>query len=229
MQGIERLNLRDFSESVQDYLKAIYTLKERSPDPVATGNLADHLSVTAGSASAMIKKLADLGLVRHERYHGVDLTENGRRVALEVVRHHRLLERFLNEELDVPWDRVHDEAEILEHVLSEDLEERIATKLGHPAYDPHGDPIPSREGHVDDQETRPLAELEPGEGGTFARISDSQPEMLRFLAEQGIRPGLTLTLLHREPFGGAFTVRAGEDEVRLGSDLAHVMRVRPAS
>ncbi len=225
MAASERPELRDFSEAVQDYLKAIYALHERSAAPVATGTLAEHLNVSAGSASAMIKRLDELALARHNRYRGVELTEEGRRVALEVVRHHRLLERFLTDELDVPWDRVHEEAEVLEHVLSEELEERIADKLGHPSYDPHGDPIPSRDGDVEHQRTRVLAELEPGDRGVLVRVSDSQPEMLRYLADRGLAPGTELQLIRREPFGGPLTVLVGDDELALGGQLAQVMSV----
>ena len=214
-----------FSEAVQDYLKAIYALHERTGGPVATGTLAEQLNVSPGSASAMTKRLDELGLARHERYRGVELTEEGERVALEVVRHHRLLERFLSDELDVPWDRVHDEAEVLEHVLSEELEQRIADKLGHPVYDPHGDPIPSRDGVVEAQETRVLADLEPGDRGIFVRVSDSKPEMLRYLADHGLAPGIELQLVRREPFGGPLTVRVGERELALGGELAQVMSV----
>jgi DtxR family Mn-dependent transcriptional regulator len=217
---------RHFSHAVQDYAKAIYVLEERGDAAVTTNALAERLGVTAGSASAMVKRLDELGLVHHVPYRGVGLTDDGRRVALEVLRHHRLLERFLSEELDVPWDRVHAEAEVLEHVLSEELEERIAAKLGHPSYDPHGDPIPTRDGEVSELETRALADLEPGEGGLLVRVSDSNPEMLRYMAEKGIAPGMELEVTHREPFGGPLGVRSGDRELALGRELAGVMRLR---
>jgi DtxR family Mn-dependent transcriptional regulator len=129
------------SPAIEDYAKAIYSLEQREGE-VSTNALAERLGVTAGSASSMVRKLAELGLVEHEPYHGVALTEQGTRVALEVLRHHRLLELYLAEALDVPWDRVHEEAEVLEHVLSEELEALISAKLGNPTHDPHGDPIP---------------------------------------------------------------------------------------
>src|SRR3954470_16509225 len=131
------------SHAIEDYAKAIYVLETRGDEPVSTNALADRLNVTPGSVSAMVRKLAELDLVTHQPYHGVRLTPGGRRVALEVIRHHRLLELFLAEVLDMPWDRVHEEAEVLEHVLSTELEEVIAAKLGNPTHDPHGDPIPS--------------------------------------------------------------------------------------
>ena len=133
------------TSAVEDYAKAIYALETRDDAAVSTTALAERLGVSAASASSMVKKLAEMGLVAHERYRGVRLTPRGVKVALEVLRHHRLLERYLAEELGVPWDRVHDEAEVLEHVLSEELEELIAAKLGHPTHDPHGEPIPARE------------------------------------------------------------------------------------
>src|SRR5204862_7126722 len=140
---------------------------------VNTNAIAERLGVTPASASNMTKKLSSLGLVRHVPYRGVQLTHAGQRVALEVLRHHRLLERYLARTLDVPWDRVHDEAEVLEHVLSEELEELIAEKLGNPTHDPHGDPIPTRELRIEEGHTRNMQSLEPGVSGTFVRISDS--------------------------------------------------------
>src|SRR5437588_940112 len=175
--------------AIEDYAKAIYALERRGGEPVTTNALADRLGVTPASASGMVKRLDELGLVEHQRYKGVSLTGNGRRVALEVMRHHRLLELYLVKSLGVPWDRVHEEAEVLEHVLSEELEELIAAKLGDPTVDPHGDPIPTRELTIEEGSTESLQSLEPGAMGTFTRVSDSDPEMLRFLAERGIAPG----------------------------------------
>jgi DtxR family Mn-dependent transcriptional regulator len=172
----------------------------------------------------MLPKLTALGLVEHEPYRGVRLTERGTRVALEVVRHHRLLELFLVESLGMTWDEVHAEAEVLEHVISEDLEDLIAAKLGNPAFDPHGDPIPSRELTVPADESLSLYALEPGESGTFVRISDD-PAMLRFLSERGIAPGAQIEVLERQPFDGPLYVRVGEDMHVLGAVLARAMRV----
>src|SRR5437660_2311277 len=177
------------SSAIEDYAKAIYALELRAGEAVTANALADRLGVTPGSAPGMVKRLAELGLVEHEPYRGVQLTEDGRRVALEVIRHHRLLELYLVESLGVPWDRVHEEAEVLEHVLSEDLEELIAAKLGDPTHDPHGDPIPTRELEIEEGSTASLQTLRPGDCATFTRVSDSDPQMLRFLAERGIAPG----------------------------------------
>ena len=214
------------SHAVQDYAKAIYAL-ERHHDgaPVSTNALAERLGVTAGSASAMAKRLAELGLASHEPYHGVSLTGEGRRMALEVIRHHRLLELYLAEHLGVPWDRVHEEAEALEHVISEDLEARIAAKLGNPTHDPHGDPIPSPDLVVDEGETVSLGEAPAGARGRFVRVSDSDPAMLRYLRDAGITLGEPFELVDRQPFDGPLTVRIGEGEHVLGSTLARAMRV----
>jgi DtxR family Mn-dependent transcriptional regulator len=174
----------------------------------------------------MLRKLSALGLVEHERYRGVRLTEPGRRVALEVIRHHRLVELFLVESLGMTWDEVHDEAEVLEHALSEELEELIAAKLGNPTVDPHGDPIPSRELQLAETSAPALAELEPGDTATFVQISDADPEMLRFLGERGIAPGTRLELVERQPFDGPLFVRVGRDVHVLGATLARAMRVQ---
>jgi len=213
------------SSAVEDYTKAIYALEDRGAGAVSTNALAERLGVTPASASGMVKRLGELGLVEHEPYHGVSLTEAGRSVALEVMRHHRLLELYLVQSLGVPWDRVHEEAEVLEHVLSEQLEELIARKLGDPTRDPHGDPIPTRELEIDRTVTESLESLAAGTRGTFARISDSDPEMLRYLADRGIAPGDTLEVVDRQPFGGPLFVRFGETVHPLGGELARAMRV----
>jgi DtxR family transcriptional regulator, Mn-dependent transcriptional regulator len=213
------------SEAVENYAKAIYSLQSRTGEPVATNDLADRLQVTPASASGMIKKLADHGLVEHVPYRGVQLTHDGEQVALEVLRHHRLLELYLVEQLGVPWDRVHEEAEALEHVISEDLEARIAAKLGNPTHDPHGDPIPDAKLKIDESTTRSLADLEPGDRGRFVRVSDSDPAMLRYLSERGVTLGDALEVLDRQPFGGPLTVRFGDMLQVLGGALAAAMRV----
>jgi len=213
------------SHHVQDYAKAVYALEARRGAAVSTNDLADRLGVTPGSVSGMVRKLSDLGLVEHEPYRGVRLTDQGRRVALEVLRHHRLIELFLAEELGMPWDRVHAEAEVLEHVLSEDLERLIAERLGNPKLDPHGDPIPTPELEIDERETHSLQELPAGVSGRFVRVSDSDPEMLRYLGEHGIALGDRLEITGRQPFGGPVFVRLGERELPLGGRLAQAMRI----
>jgi DtxR family Mn-dependent transcriptional regulator len=213
------------SPAVEDYSKAIFALESRSDEPVSTNALAERLGITPGSVSAMLKKLDDLGLTTHVPYRGVRLTNEGRRLALEVIRHHRLLESFLADTLGMPWDRVHAEAEILEHVLSEDLEELIAAKLGHPTVDPHGDPIPSADLELDERSTHSMESLKDGEEGIFVRVSDSDSEMLRYLASCGISPGDRFVVRERQPFGGPLFVRFGEREHAIGGQLAGAMRV----
>jgi DtxR family Mn-dependent transcriptional regulator len=214
-----------FSAAVEDYAKAIYSLEQRQGGAVSTTALADRLEVTPASASGMVRRLGELGLVTHAPYRGVQLTERGVRVALEVLRHHRLLELYLAQSLGVPWDRVHDEAEVLEHVLSEELEALIAAKLGHPTRDPHGDPIPSADLVLEEQPTERLADQEPGVRGRFVRVSDADPAMLRYLAERGIAPGDAFAVVDRQPFEGPVFVRFGEDVHVLGGTLAAAMRV----
>jgi len=213
------------SSSVEDYLKAVYALETRLEGPVPTNALAERLGVTPGSVSGMLRRLDELGLLEHERYRGVTLTEEGRRVALRTLRNHRLLELLLVEMLDVPWDRVHREAELLEHVLSDDLAERIAAKLGNPEFDPHGDPIPSRDLDLTERETRSLTEVDVGETVAFVRVSDADPAMLRYLSDRGIVPGVTLRLTDRQPFGGPLMVRHAGGDHPLGGQLAAAMRV----
>jgi DtxR family transcriptional regulator, Mn-dependent transcriptional regulator len=213
------------SQAVEDYAKAIFALEGRSAEPVSTTALAARLGITPGSVSAMLRKLDELGLITHEPYRGVRLTAAGRRLALEMVRHHRLLELFLAEALEMSWDRVHAEAEVLEHVLSEDLEALISEKLGHPTIDPHGDPIPTAELELDERPTHSLEALAPGDRGTFVRVSDSDPEMLRYLAGCGIAPGDRFVVRSRQPFGGPLFLTFGERDQTIGGELARAMRV----
>jgi DtxR family transcriptional regulator, Mn-dependent transcriptional regulator len=214
------------TEAVEDYAKAIYALQHRGGgEPVATSALAERLDVAPSTVTAMLKRLDALELVTYEPYRGATLTAHGEQVALEVIRHHRLLEAFLAEALEMPWDRVHDEAEVLEHYISEDLEQLIAAKLGDPSLDPHGDPIPSANLDLAADHTVSLAALEPGEQATFARVSDSNPAMLRFLDEHGIHPGARLAVVGAEPFGGPLVVEVAGTEHSLGAELAQNMRV----
>jgi DtxR family Mn-dependent transcriptional regulator len=217
------------SAAVEDYAKAIYALQVEGEGPVTNNALAERIGVSAASASNMVKKLDGLGLVEHLPYHGVQLTPQGRRVALEVLRHHRLLELYLAESLGVPWDRVHDEAEVLEHHISEELEELIANALGNPTHDPHGDPIPTRELEIVEGAVCTLDSLEPGQRGRFMRISDSDPEMLRYLADRGIAPGDDFEVVDKQPFGGPLFVRFGGDQHVIGGLLASAMRVEEAT
>ena len=216
------------SEAIEDYAKAIYSLAHRDGTPASTSALADRLGVSPGTVTAMLKRMAELGLVEHEPYRGATLSEAGERVALEVIRHHRLIEAYLAEALGMPWDKVHDEAEVLEHYISEDLEERMSAALGDPTHDPHGDPIPDRALAIaDDDSGVPLAELEQGAAAAFTRVSDSDPEMLRYLAERGIRPGARIAVQEQEPFGGALMIVVEGTAHAIGSELARRMLVAP--
>ena len=213
------------SSAVEDYAKAIYALESRDAQTVTTTAIAERLGVTAASASGMVRKLCELELVSHEPYKGVRLTDRGTEVALEVIRHHRLLELYLAESLGLPWDRVHAEAEVLEHVLSEELEDLIAAKLGNPTRDPHGDPIPTRDLVIEETPSVAMSALEPGATGTFVRISDSDPAMLRYLAERGIAPGECFEVIEKQPFGGPLFASFGDAIHVLGGQLADAMRV----
>ena len=217
----------EFSIAVEDYAKAIYALEERE-GTVTTTALACRLGVTPASVSGMVRKLGELGLATHEPYKGVRLTDRGRTLALEIVRHHRLLETYLAESLGMPWDRVHAEAEVLEHHLSDELEARIAAKLGDPTHDPHGDPIPTVDLTLAADDTQALAALEPGERATLARVSDAEPEMLRYLSERGIAPGTEIEVVDKQPFGGPLFVNVGDATHAFGGRLADSMRVRAA-
>lgn len=204
------------SEATDDYLKAIFKLGGREERMVASKEIADHLEITAASVTNMLQKLAAAQppLVVYQKHHGANLSKAGRKRALEIVRHHRLIETFLTQVLGYPWDEVHQEAERLEHFISERFEERIAAKLGHPEFDPHGHVIPALDGTLPgplpSQEPQALTQLRPGQSARVASVSDKDPGMLRHLAAQGIRPGIRLTLSQRLPFGGAYQVRVGK-------------------
>ena len=213
------------SASVEDYLKAIYSLSRKGPR-ASTTELAERLAFAPSSVSTMVARLAEAGLADYVPYAGVRLTAEGERQALRVIRRHRLLEAFLVSSLDIPWDEVHLYAEQLEHAASEELIEVIAAKLGDPATDPHGDPIPTRELTIDEGGTVTLADLEAGERATLVRVSDSDPAMLRFLAERGIGIGSSLEMLGRDPFEGPCQVRIGDRDHSLGLKLARAVQVR---
>jgi DtxR family Mn-dependent transcriptional regulator len=215
--------------AIEDYLKAIYQLDQEEPEAgsVTGQRIAERLGVASPSVTNMIKRLSDLGLVQHERYRGVELSDTGERIALEVVRHHRLLERYLVEALGYGWDEVHDEAERLEHHISEALEARMAAALGDPTVDPHGDPIPHLDGSVADADTRPLLDLAPGDVAVVRRVSDRDPERLRYLERLGLRPGANLRLLEALPFDGPLRLEIAGAEQVIGRSLGAVIQVAP--
>jgi DtxR family Mn-dependent transcriptional regulator len=202
-------NLKErMSPAIEDYLKAIYTLG-RVQSQVTTSLLAEHLGFKPASVTGMLKTMADLHLVAYTPYHGVELTPAGERIALEVVRHHRLIELYLVEALGYGWDEVHDEAERLEHHISEKLEARIAARLGEPDFDPHGDPIPTLEGTLPAGSGARLADLAAGESGSITRVRDQHPDRLRYLADLGLVPSAHVEVTSSEPFDGPLMVRIG--------------------
>jgi DtxR family Mn-dependent transcriptional regulator len=210
---------------MEDYLKAIYRLSLEM-DTVTTQSIADMLGISGPSVTNMVKRLDDLKLLRHTRYHGVRLTTAGERIALEVLRHHRLLERYLAEALGYSWDQVQDEAERLEHHVSEEFESRIDSLLGYPTTDPHGDPIPSREGIIAPVSTQRLLDLGPGEEAVIERVSDRDPEQLRYLGSLGLYPGETVRVVERLPFEGPIRIMIhGTDHV-IGRPLAAAVHVQ---
>jgi DtxR family Mn-dependent transcriptional regulator len=224
----------ELSTVAQDYLKVIWNAQEWSPDRVSTKMLAEKIGVSASTASESIRKLADQGLVDHEKYGAVTLTEAGRRAALTMVRRHRLLETFLVRELGYSWDEVHDEAEVLEHAVSDRLIARIDAKLGCPQRDPHGDPIPAPDGQVPTPAARQLWECRDGDTATVARISDADPEMLRYFDSVGISLDSRLRVLTRREFAGMISVAiespaapegSGDTNIDLGSPAAQAIWV----
>lgn len=214
------MTVRGVTPAIEDYLKAIYELGGSS---VKTQALADALEVSAASVTGMLKKLSDLKLIAYEKYRGVALTTAGGKIALETLRHHRLLETYLAEALGYPWHEVHDEAERLEHVISEDFEARIAEALGHPSFDPHGDPIPQLDGSLPPSSALPLTELPLGRRARLARITDQRHDVLVYLEALGLRPGAGLTVLARAPFSGPLTLSCSGKDVALSESLGSAL------
>jgi DtxR family Mn-dependent transcriptional regulator len=216
------------SDVMEDYLKAIYELQEESGERVRTKDIAEYLDVTPPTVTSMVEKLADRGLVDREKYKGVKLTEEGRTVALEVLRHHRLLESYLEAHLDYDWSEVHDEADVLEHHISEEFERRLAEALGDPEVDPHGDPIPGADlAPLEAADTRPLSDLAAGDHARVDRVRDRDEEELSYLAEAGIEPGVDLEVVDVAPFG-MVTVLVDGDEQSLPESVARSIRVGEA-
>jgi DtxR family Mn-dependent transcriptional regulator len=215
------------SQAIEDYLKAIYALQQDAGTPVSTSAVAERMGVSAPAASAMIKKLASRGLAQHERYRGVSLTPGGERAAVEVLRHHRLLEQFLAQRLGVGIDDVHQEAERLEHALSEELEALIDHELGYPTHDPHGDPIPDAELNLPQSSVRTLVDLEPGETSTVERVPDRDRQLLGYLSSLGLMPGASVKLVSAAPFGGPLVLKVGGTETPISGDLAALVGIAP--
>jgi DtxR family transcriptional regulator, Mn-dependent transcriptional regulator len=214
------------TRSVEDYLKAIYQL---SPEgrPAATSEIAHLLALSPPSVTGMVKRLSEHGLLEHIPYRGVQLTGEGRRAALRMIRRHRLIEAYLVEFLGYSWDLVHEEAERLEHAVSDTMVDRMANALGHPQVDPHGDPIPAADGSIQEPACIPLSEVPVGATVEVHRVSESQPERLRYIASLGLRPGVHVTVLDRQPFDELVTVEVGSDRHVIGRELGHVLQCAP--
>lgn len=221
------MTAQEHSDVVQDYLREIYKL-QRKDGRATTSAIAEAMAVSPPSATSMMKKLAGAGLVEYEPYRGVTLTGAGERIALEMTRHHRLLEQYLSEKLDLPLDEVHVEADLLEHALSEKLEARIDATLGHPRHDPHGDPIPDEQLALSSEGIRPLLALEEGERAVIRRIPDDNPGLLRYLQEIGLVPGQRVQLRHAAPFGGPLTLVVGRAERAISREQAAEIDVAAA-
>ncbi|MCP5101038.1 MAG: metal-dependent transcriptional regulator [Chloroflexi bacterium] len=212
-------------QAIEDYLKTIFNLSQKE-SPVSTSRISEARDVKPASATSMIQRLAKLNLVNYEKHYGVTLTESGRKLALEVIRHHRLLELYLMQALGFSWDEVHEQADVLEHVISEKLEDRIAAALNHPEFDPHGDPIPTKEGVLPKVENQPLSTIA---AGTLVKVSrvpdDNNSEMLRYLADLGLVPGTAVTVIRAEPFDGPIVIDIAGDEKIIGFNVATAVLV----
>jgi DtxR family Mn-dependent transcriptional regulator len=216
------------SSSIEDYIRVIYGLVERGEE-VTNTSLATRLEISPSSASGMVTKLTQQGLVTHVPYHGIELTAEGRLLARGVLRRHRLIETYLVKELGYTWDEVHAEADALEHAVSDRLVGRIAAKLGNPVRDPHGDPIPAEDGSIEELSTRILDELQPGAVGEIVRVWDTDPELLRYLTDHAIGLGKRIEVVERQPFGGPIVVKVGSPPDTathaLGKEIAQALSV----
>ena len=210
------------TRSVEDYLKAIYQL---SPEgrPASTSDIANLLALSPPSVTGMVKRLSEQGLLEHIPYRGVQLTDQGRHAALRMVRRHRLIEAYLVEFLGYSWDTVHEEAERLEHAVSDTLVERMAGALGHPSVDPHGDPIPSADGSIHELACIALSDVPVGETVAITRVHESQPERLRYIASLGLRPGVQVTVVDRQPIDELVTIEVGTEKQVIGRELGHAL------
>lgn len=218
--------LGDTTAAIQDYIKVIFKLQDSGVD-VTNSAIAEKMNVAAASASGMIKKLVKAGLATHSPYQGVALTDHGRRVALEMIRHHRLLELYLMKALGYTWDEVDAEAERLEHVISEEFEARISAFLGDPTVDPHGDPIPTKDGHFINVRYEPLTAIAPGQTVRIRRVKDSDPDLLRYLGKLGMYPDVVVEVLEKAPFDGPLMIRVSAAEHSLGAQVTDSVFVEP--
>lgn len=223
------------SQSIEDYLKAIYQIQEKQNGaPVSTSSLASWLGVANASVTGMVKRFssADPQLVEYEPYGGVTLTDAGEKMALEVIRHHRIIESYLIQALGYSWDEVHEEAERLEHVISETMEERMAQALGNPVSDPHGDPIPDREGNFQPLNVIPLTLIADEQPATIQRVIGQEPDLLRYLAEQGLTISTRIKVISKAPFNGPINIRifgSTESTLALGREVAEKILLQPSA
>ncbi|NBC05273.1 MAG: metal-dependent transcriptional regulator [Bacteroidetes bacterium] len=218
------------SQSVEDYLKTIYKLESETPPDkgVSTSRLAEEMGVANASVTNMLKRLSDMKMVNYESYYGSRLTEAGLKIALEIIRHHRLLELYLKEILGYSWDEVHDEAEKLEHHISEQFEDKIAELLNHPTEDPHGDPIPTKDGKMPKIKLKPLHSVSFDTPYIIRRVKNQNPELLRYLEKQGLIPGVKVEVLDKEPFDGPVKVKVENDTVTIANNIAEdIFVVKP--
>lgn len=207
------------SQAVEDYLKTIFTL-ESEGDKATTTKIADALEVSSASATNMVKRLSKMGLVDYQSYKGASLSKSGRKIALEIIRHHRLLELYLLEVMGYSWDEVHDEAEKLEHHISEQFEDKIAKLLDDPTHDPHGDPIPTKDGLMPEMDAQPLIDAETDQDYIVSRVKDQDPELLRYLEKIGLLPGIKIRVKEMAPFKGPITLLIENNEQVVGNDVA---------
>ena len=215
------------SHAMEDYIKVLYELQE-SGEPAANSTIAEWLGIAPASVTDMVKRLSKLALVNHAPYYGVNLTPRGEKLALKLVRHHRLAELFLKEVLGVPWERVHGEAHRLEHAISEDVADRMAALLDDPRRDPHGRPIPSKNGRVDRRKFKKLSEIQSGKTAIVASVDDEDPDLLGYLGAVGLHPDARVEVLGREPMGGPLRIRVEGVERSLGLEAAPHVRVIPS-
>lgn len=221
-------SIQELPPRISDCLKVIYDMQERG-QKVTTSAVRERLGVSDATVTMLFKDFAEAGWVQHTPYRGVRLTELGEQKAKEVIRHHRLLELYLARQLGYSWDRVHEEADKLEHVISEEFEDKIDALLGCPTVDPHGDPIPGKDGTIAARKGRALTLLQPGQSGIILRVNDQDPEKLRYLGELGLYPETRVEVVKRAPFGGPLSIRVGEGEQQveyaLGEQLAEQIEV----
>lgn len=214
--GVQRI----LSQTVEDYLKIIFKLEQSGDDTVSTNAISSAMGLSAASVTNMLKRISGMGLAEYKSHYGVKLTESGKKIALEIIRHHRLLELYLSEVLGYSWDQVHEEAEQLEHHISEQFEDAISQMLGNPKFDPHGDPIPMKDGTIPSTDSDLLTEVEIGKKYIIRRITDQTPDLLRYLGELKLMPNSKIKFISKAPFNGPVTLLVNKEKTIIGYELA---------